>query len=283
MEIKYKPTKPQKVKPAKAAKPAKTAPIGVGTATAVKIEKPKKVKTPKAPKAPKPEKMQPISFGKAKKVEKAEGVGVLKKSVEPKAIVAIILAVIAIAAIAITVIVRTGIGREEESPYKSISILSAPAKTEYYVGESPSYSGLQVQVVLQGGTKVILEAKDCQISGFDTATAGEKTVTVAYKDLRTSFQITVAEQGSSSQNPGLINGLSFKTLPKTQYKVGEWPSVEGGVLLRHYGDGSTKEIALDHSHLFGFTTQKAGTYTVTVKYMEKGIVCSTTYTITVTK
>ena len=78
-------------------------------------------------------------------------------------------------------------------------------------------------------------------------------------------------------------GVSFKTLPKTQYKVGDWMSVEGGVLLVKYDDGSTKEVELTYDHVYGFTTAEPGTFTLYVKYVEEGLLSETTYTITVTE
>lgn len=80
-----------------------------------------------------------------------------------------------------------------------------------------------------------------------------------------------------------FNGVSIKTMPKTEYKVGDYLSIEGGVLLLHYDDGSTREVVLDYYHIEGFSSKEPGTYTLTVKYVEDGFLATCTYEITVTE
>ena len=81
-----------------------------------------------------------------------------------------------------------------------------------------------------------------------------------------------------------LASIKLKTLPKTQYKLGEWLDTNGGIILREYVDGTTAEITLVNSYVSGFVDIKTpGTYKLTVKYVENGIVARTTYTVTVTK
>ena len=82
---------------------------------------------------------------------------------------------------------------------------------------------------------------------------------------------------------GKYCGLAFKTLPKTEYVVNEWIDCSGGVLLVLYDNGTCREMALDDDDVIirGFTSNQAGIYTLTVKYVESTILNETTYTITV--
>ena len=287
----YKPSKPQKVKPAKPAKaakpakPTKAAPIGVGAATAVKIERPKKVKPPKAPKVPKAEKAQAVSIGKVQKAETFEGARKLKQPVSSKTLAAIAAGLVVIAAIVIAVVfLPRGNGNEPAVAPETLTVTAMPDKTVYYVGETAIFTGLKVEVTLSNGVRIPLDESEYEIIGFDsTAAEVNQGITVQYKELTAKFAITIKEKETSGTTSGKYSGLSFKTLPKTQYKVGEWLSADGGVLLVHYDDGSTREMELSHEYIYGFTTNNPGTFTLTVKYMEKGVYGETTYTITVTK
>ena len=110
-----------------------------------------------------------------------------------------------------------------------------------------------------------------------------QNITVKYKNLQTTFTIEVKELIVDIPT-GNYSGLSFKTLPKTNYKVDEWIDKRDGVLLIHYDNGTSREIALDSEgvKVYGFTSYKSGTYTLTVKYVENGLYGETTYEITVT-
>lgn len=71
--------------------------------------------------------------------------------------------------------------------------VSGPAKTQYTVGESLDLSGLTVTAHYSDGTRTAVAVENCAISGFDSATAGEKAVTVRYKDCTATFTVTVVE------------------------------------------------------------------------------------------
>ena len=72
---------------------------------------------------------------------------------------------------------------------KSIAITSLPNKTEYYVGENFEKDGLVVTGTYGDGTTKTIE--NYQISGFSSATYGEKTINVTVKGLTKSFTINV--------------------------------------------------------------------------------------------
>jgi hypothetical protein len=69
--------------------------------------------------------------------------------------------------------------------------------------------------------------------------------------------------------------------------VGEWLDTAGGVMVRKYKDGSVERVNLTPNQVFGWTTKVdgngPGTYTLTVKYAENGVLCTFDYEITVTE
>lgn len=282
MNIQYKPSKPKNEKSVKVPKvPKAEKPISFGSAKAVKLEKPQKVKEPKVPKAPKLEKAVAFTPAKVEKVEQFKGVTKLKQSVNSKILAAVLVAV-AVASLAVVLAFNLQDNEPIIEP-KSLSISAYPNKTTYYVGEAAAFSDLKLKMTLTNGATITVDGSECEITGFDSSTPVEmQTITVKYKEVHTTFTITVKEILNSIPS-GKYNGLSFKTLPKTDYKVGEWPDPSGGVLIVHYDDGTTREMELTNDYIYNFTTAKPGTYTITVKYVERGIYGETTYTITVTE
>lgn len=85
-----------------------------------------------------------------------------------------------------------------------IRITSFPSKVYYKIGETFDPSGLTVAEVRQDGTEK--EITDYDISGFDSSTAGSKTITVSYNTTTNgvskfvgsdSFQIKVTNDGKN--------------------------------------------------------------------------------------
>lgn len=288
MEIKYKPTKPKKEKPIKAPKAEKAAkPMSFGSAQSVKIDKPRKVKEPKPAKAPKPEKTVSFSPTKVEKATDFKSSGKLPKSVNTK-VLAIVLSVVAVVAVAIAVIpFLSGLDSNSDIPAvkpESMVVSALPDKTVYYVGDEPTWYGLKVDVTLDNGMTVSMNGTDCEITGFDSSAPVEKqTVFLTYKGCIASFDVKILGTAQENGPSGAVTGLSFKTLPKTEYKVGEYKSVAGGVLLLQYEDGTTEEITLHYENIYDFTTDAPGTYEVKVKLLKEGKLYTTTYTITVTE
>ena len=153
-------------------------------------------------------------------------------------------------------------------PVSSISILTLPTKTTYAPGEQLSTEGLQIFVSYADGTTATID------SGFsataDLTAAGTQVVTVGYKGVTTTFEVTVSTVTVSS--------IAVTKAPaKTTYKVGEAFSSEGLEVTATYSDGSKKVVT-------GYTlsvvdTSAAGTKTATVTYEGK----TATFTVTVEK
>lgn len=284
MDLQYKPTKQKKEKPVKAPKaPKAEKAMKLGNVAAVKPAK--APKTPKAEKAPKMaktmklESQKPMQFGKVQDSAKSSS-GALRKPVKPSVVVAVF-AVVAVIVVGVVIASFFGTG-DDSTVIQSISIANPPEKTSYYVGESANYYGLKVLLTMSDGTSFTINAQDCQISGFDSSNPTDnQTITVAYRDMSATFTVTIEEMPVINESRDLI-AVSIKTYPKTEYKVGDWMSVEGGVLLAEYDDGSTSEVAMTYDHVSGFSTKEPGVYTLTVQYVEKGLIATCTFTITVT-
>ena len=80
--------------------------------------------------------------------------------------------------------------------------MTGPNKTEYEIGDELDLTGLMVTAHYSDGNEKVLSAGDYEVSGFDSAAAGEKTVTVTYQGETVSFKITVKEDTASSEQPG---------------------------------------------------------------------------------
>ena len=75
---------------------------------------------------------------------------------------------------------------------RRIEIATAPEKTEYFVGEALETEGLTVKVTYtDGSTKIITESY--VLEGFDSDTAGTKTVTAQYGGQTATFVVEVKE------------------------------------------------------------------------------------------
>lgn len=288
MKNQYKPSKPQKVKTLKAAKAPKEPKtqkvekaVKIGAAKAVKFDKPKKEKEPKV-KAPKYEKTIAFKPGKVEKAKQFKGVEKLKKPINTKILAAVLVAV-AIVAISIVLVISLHDNEPVIEPF-SLSVTQYPDKTTYYVNEIAVFDGLKLSMTLTNGVSIAVDGSECEFSGFDSSKPVEnQVITAKYKELQATFTITIKEL-LVDPPAGNYTGITFKTFPKTEYKVKEWLDPTGGVLFVNYDDGTTRELALDDDNvkIYGFTSDNPGTYTLTVKYVEAGLYGETSYQITVT-
>jgi hypothetical protein len=89
--------------------------------------------------------------------------------------------------------------------------ITAPTKTAYTLGERLDTSGLQVTAVWKADgvvtlrQPVALDDPELKIDGFDSSSIGKRTVTLTYRGLSASFEVSVAqaaEQPTPSQPGG---------------------------------------------------------------------------------
>lgn len=172
---------------------------------------------------------------------------------------------------------------EQEANIVNIQITHLPKKTTYYCGESFDMSGLSVYYLMSDNSFLKLDLSACEITGFDSSVATDKQeITVSYKEFTDAFTVTIKEAPKPVTNA--VVSVVLETLPKTQYKLNEWPETDGGVLLCTYADGTTKRVDLAAEHVYGFAyamKRGVGEYVITVKYTENDVMVETTYKITI--
>ena len=91
--------------------------------------------------------------------------------------------------------------KEKEEPSEpsvtSITVKTAPEKTEYTVGEELDLSGIVIEAAYDDGTKKEIDIKDCTVTGFDNTKAGTQKVTVTYEEQTVTFEVTVSTKAVS--------------------------------------------------------------------------------------
>ena len=152
-----------------------------------------------------------------------------------------------------------------------IEITQGPTKTEYYLKESLNLDGLVVTATLSNGTTEILDVDELEITGFDSAAAGEKTVTVSSAGKTAAFTVTVL-------NITLIR-IEITAGPiKTSYWLFEHLDLDGLVLTATLSNGKTEILDVDELGITGFDLNNAGTQTITVSSAGKTAAFSVTVT-----
>jgi hypothetical protein len=99
----------------------------------------------------------------------------------------------------------------------TLTLVSLPHKTDYFIGESAVWDGLSVIAVHDNGTttKDVPVPISGNISGFDSATAGEKVIIVTYGGRDVRFLVTIGFK---------ITGVTVTTAPpKEMVKGGSAP------------------------------------------------------------
>ena len=150
----------------------------------------------------------------------------------------------------------------------SIAVKTNPTKMSYYQGDALDSTGLTLTATYNNGkTETVTTGFTC--SALDSSSAGQKTITVTYQGLTTTFSVTVIAVNLVS--------VSVKTMPnKTSYFTGEPFDQTGLTLTATYNNGNTETIS-SGIECTGFSSATAGQKTVTASYGGK----STTFTVEV--
>lgn len=135
-----------------------------------------------------------------------------------------------------------------------IEVATMPSKTEYPKGDAFNTTGLSILVKYTDGTSETITT-GFEVSGFDSGSVGEKTITVTYKTHTTTFKVTVYD----------LSGIRITSFPsKVYYKIGETFDPSGLTVAEVRQDGTEKEIT-DYE-ISGFDSSTAGSKTITVSY-----------------
>jgi len=121
---------------------------------------------------------------------------------------------------------------------KSIEITQLPAKSQYFLGNDLDLSGLVVYARYSDGESVRLMKQDYTVSGFDSTTEGDQTVTLTYKGKTASFDINVKERE--------VSHLEVTEYPRTTYTVGGTFDPAGLVVSKVYDNGD-RELYEDYN------------------------------------
>jgi len=79
-------------------------------------------------------------------------------------------------------------------PISSVEMKSNPTKTNYAVGDTLDLTGAKITATTISETTQDVNITSSMVSGFDSTTAGTKTVTVTFRGYTTTFDVTVASQ-----------------------------------------------------------------------------------------
>ena len=135
-----------------------------------------------------------------------------------------------------------------------IEVKTMPTKTEYPKGDVFDTTGLSILVKYTDGTSET-KTTGFEVSGFDSSSVGEKTITVTYKTHTATFKVTVYD----------LSGIRITSFPsKIYYKIGESFDSSGLAVAEVRQDGTEKEIT-DYD-ISGFDSSTAGSKTITVSY-----------------
>ena len=91
---------------------------------------------------------------------------------------------------------------DPEATLTSIEVTKEPTKTVYDKGEELDTAGIVITAHYSDGSEKAISAAGCTFTGFDSSSAGVKTVTVTYQRKTAQFTVTVKQPDPTSD--GLI-------------------------------------------------------------------------------
>lgn len=88
------------------------------------------------------------------------------------------------------------------------------SKTEYKIGDEFAINGGFYTVVYSNGMEVVSMLEDSMVSGFDSETAGTKTITVTFEEQSYTFEVTVVEDATPEPTDKQDESPAPTTAPK---------------------------------------------------------------------
>lgn len=144
-------------------------------------------------------------------------------------------------------------------------------KTTYFVGESLSIDDLEIKITKSDDSTSNVTLTSEMISGFDSTTAGEKTLTVTYDGKTTTVNYTVVSP--------TVKSIAISTSIKNAYFTGDTLDLEGTKLNVVFEDDTSTTIDVLPTMVTGFDSATAGTNKeLTITYGDKSI--KVTYNVT---
>ena len=171
---------------------------------------------------------------------------------------------------------------DEEVTLTSVEIENMPSKTVYEIGETLDTNGLKLRFTYSNGSSGITDF-GYTTSGFDSATAGSKTVTVEYGGLTTSFTVTVNEEQVLEDSAQLImSGL--ETMAGKEITVAltveNNPGIAGLAVSLKYDESVLTLKDTENGGLFsGFTAAKNFAWDESEDVVEDGVLATYTFVV----
>ena len=114
-----------------------------------------------------------------------------------------------------------------------MEIYKEPSKKSYYKGDTLSLTGGKISVTYEDGTYKNIDMTQSMVSGFNSNTAGVKTITVTYEGFTDTFTVTVKEgydrdstdAGSENETP-----VSGGTVTEETEEEDERPQISGSTV-----------------------------------------------------
>ena len=145
---------------------------------------------------------------------------------------------------------------------ESISVEENSIKTEYYVGDELNLDNGMIKLIYDDGTTSYVAISEDMITGFNTETPGEKTVTVTYEDKTCTYMITVKEAEVS-----FISVVSSPDKEIYRYSKDCQIDVTGGRIEVFYNSGMSEIIDITEDMVSGFDCNLLGIQEITVSYL----------------
>ena len=143
------------------------------------------------------------------------------------------------------------------TPYKTVTVKEPLAlerlditstKTKYVLGQNFDLESLDITVYYNDDSSKKLNYNDVTITGFDSSSLGEKTITVTYKEgdktVSAIFKIEIIEKE--------VKDIVLTPPTKTKYIEGQALDLTGGKVKVFYNNETSKEIDLTNEMVSGY-------------------------------
>ena len=145
-----------------------------------------------------------------------------------------------------------------EDNLSGMIIKTLPTKLDYKYGESLDLTGGTIEVTKESGAKEIINMTSSMVSGYNSKTIGNQTLTVTYEGITQQFSVNVKDY---------ITKLKVIPPTKTKYEYGEDIDLTGGKVSLVTASGKIKEtVDLTAAMISGFESKKEGTQNINVSY-----------------
>ena len=176
------------------------------------------------------------------------------------------LLILLLSILAIALCVTACSKKDTEAAPVSIEVISSTVPTECAIGATLDFSTIKVNVHFDDGSITTVGFSDVTVGSIDTSTAGEKTVTVTYGSLSTTFTVTVKE--NASDVVVVITGIKIVPGSAPTSALLKKPYDTSTLQVEAiYSDGTKKMIPIEEVSVSSIDTSTAGEKTLTVSYL----------------